>query len=158
MTGRIEPATDTVIELIHRHPGVRSLEEHHPLAGPRAEHSGDIAGQGRGNRRILLPLRMVALEPLELVDDELRLERERGLGPERAVVVKDGDPRRRLEEVGGAGRRHPLEKREDRGAGRAVVPRREWLRRRRLRHEDNADHEQGENAPHAPRTHDRSLL
>ena len=158
MTGRIEPAADTVIELIHRHPGVRGLEQHHPLAGPRAEHSGDIAGQGRGDRRILLPLRMVSLQPLELVDDELGLEREWRLGPERAVVVEDGDPRRRFEEVGGAGRRRPLDKLENRRAGRAVVPRRERLHRCRLRHEDNAAHEQGENPPHTPRTHDRSLL
>ena len=141
-----------------RQPGVRRLEKHRSLPGAGAEHRCHIAGQGRRNRGVFLPFRMIASKALEFVEDELRLERERGLGPERAVVVEDGDPRRRFEEVGRSGRRRPRYELQDRLPRRAVIPRRERVRCRRVRREDNPDQEQGENQRHPPRTHDRSLI
>ena len=67
------------------------------------------------------------------IDHELELKVDRLLGPQRAVVVEGGDPLRRRHEILRAFRRHGVHEIDDRGLGRAVVPRRERILRRRRR-------------------------
>ena len=63
-------------------------------------------------------------ERLHAVQREEQLEIHRLLGPERAVVVEDGDALGRRHEVGRALLRHLLDKRDDGLLRLAVVPRR----------------------------------
>ena len=72
-------------------------------AGERAFH---VALEQRGERLLVLPLRMLRRERLHAVEREEQLEIHRLLGPERAVVVEGGDALGRRHEVGRAFRGH----------------------------------------------------
>jgi len=79
-----------------------------------------VAFEDRGERLLVLPLRVLWREHLDAVEDEQGLEIHRLLSPERSVVVERGDPLRLGHEVLAAGHRHALHEAHDgllRGGG-----------------------------------------
>ena len=86
-----DPILDDLLELLGGHARVRGhddFEQRVLAAGQRAFH---IALEQRGERLLVLPLRMLRREGLDAVEGEEHLEIHRLLGPERAVVVERGD-------------------------------------------------------------------
>jgi len=93
---------------------------------PSALH---VACEQRLEGLLLLPFRMLGRQRLDAVDDEQELEVERLLGPQRAVVVEDGDAFGGRDEVRGSILRHALDEGHDRLLRRSVVPRRQGILR-----------------------------
>ena len=112
-----------------RHAGVGGHDDldHRLLAaGERGFH---VALEQRGERLLVLPLRMLRRERLHAVEREEELEIHRLLAPERAVVVERRDALGRRHEIGRAFLRHLFDKGDDGFLRRGVVPRRERVLR-----------------------------
>ena len=76
----------------------------------------------RLERLLGLPLRVLRRQRLDAVERERELEVDRLLGPQRAVVVEDGDALGDRHEVRAALRRHARDEIGDGFLRRAVVP------------------------------------
>ena len=101
---------------------------HHDLEErvlPARERGRVVAPEQRGEGLLLLPLRVLGRERLDAVDGEQELEVQGLLGPQRAVVVEDGDALGGWNEVRRADLVDPLHEVHDGLLGRSFVPRRQ---------------------------------
>jgi hypothetical protein len=127
----IQSAT-IALNFLGRHAGVGSrydLEQ--PLLAGRRQRPR-IALEHRLERLRVLPFRVLRRQRLDAVEREGKLEIDRLLGPQRAVVVERGDPLLGWDEVRPALLGHRLDEFDDRLLGRALVPGRQRIGGRRL--------------------------
>ena len=125
-----DPVLHDLLELLGGHARVRGHDDfdHRLLAaGERAFH---VALEQRGERLLVLPLRMLRRERLHPVEREDQLEIHRLLAPERAVVVERGDALGRRHKVRRAFLRDLRDEVDDGLLRRAVVPRGQRVTRR----------------------------
>ena len=130
MARGVEPRAHGGAELLVGHAAVRRRDERAErvlaLRGDRLR----VALQERRKRLGRLPLRMRGAQRLHAVDDERELHIHRLLGPERAVVVEDGDALGLGHEVDARRIGRARDERHDRGARGAFAPRFERRGRR----------------------------
>ena len=79
----------------------------HQPASPRGQDRLDVALEDALERLRRLPLGMLRSQRLDAIEREGELEVDRLLGPQRAVVVEDGDALGRRHEIRRAGLRRP---------------------------------------------------
>ncbi|MCY1302312.1 hypothetical protein D9M70_519620 [compost metagenome] len=99
MFGGRKPVLDRLGKRIRRHAG---MGRHHEFDDALLAGGGDtrhITLEQRCERLLVLPLRMFRRHRLDAIRSEHALEIVRLLGPERAVIVEDGDPFLRRHEV-----------------------------------------------------------
>ena len=127
MPGAREPVGEDALELVGSHPGVR---RHHQLGQSlhtRRPQRFLIVFEHRLKRLRGAPFRVLRCERLDTVQGEGELDVERLLGPERPIVVEDGDARWRRHVVWPLLSGHRLDEREDAPLRLTIVPRRERI-------------------------------
>ena len=124
---RRDPLGGDLLELLGRHAGMARHDEFGEAL---------LAGLGEGfhvvlehglERLSILPVGVLGGERLDAVDREEELEVDRLLGPERAVVVENGDAPRRRHELRSALLGDLLDEIDNGGLGFAVLPGRQWF-------------------------------
>ena len=100
VAGGVEPGPDPPVELICRHADVGRREQFCQGLRTRLPDRSHITSECRCESGVVAPFRVLGCHPLEFVEEEGSLKRNRILRPERAVVVEDGDPFRHGHEVG----------------------------------------------------------
>ena len=128
-----KPSAHRGAELLVGHAAVRRGDECPERVLALRGHRLRIALQERRERLGRLPLGVRGPQGLHAVDDERELHIHRLLGPQRAIVVEDGDALGLGHKVDARRIGRARDERLDRGARGALAPRIE-RRRRRLRH------------------------
>ena len=122
MPGVRDPFGNELPEFFGGHAGVRRHEDFADRLFAASQRAIDVALEQGSKRLLVFPLRMQRRERLDTIERKEKLEVERLLAPERAVVVEGGDALGGGHEVRRSFARHALDKRDDRLPGRAVVP------------------------------------
>ena len=127
MLRRGDPVLHDLLELVGGHARVRGHDDLEHRLLPAGQRGFQVALEQRGERLLVLPLRMLRRERLHPVEREDQLEIHRLLGPERAVVVERGDALGGRHELRAAFFRGCLDELDDSFLCRAVVPRRQRI-------------------------------
>ncbi len=120
-------SVDDALELVGDHPGVRCHDQlEQPFHASCRQRLLVVFEHGL-KRLGGAPLRMLRSERLDTVQGERELDVEWLLVPERPIVVEDGNPRRRRNEVGTLWIGHRLDERLNIPFHRTIVPRRQRI-------------------------------
>jgi len=117
-----DPVADNLIKFHGGHAGVRDRDDFENSSLSAGERTFEVTLEQRGKRLLVPPLRMLGGQYLYAVESEGKLEIDRLLRPQRAVIVEGSNPFGRWYQVGRTLLGHAFDEGDDGLLGRRIVP------------------------------------